>query len=219
MSTTPNEPGFPQEGQPDEPGRQYPPAQDPTADPRGTAQPYDRQYGQQGGKYGTAEYNPAQYTGMLDRPAVFDRLLKLTLVSLGIYVLSGIIGMIAYATTDLVEVYRQFGLSTEMAEQAAAGRGAGWVSSLISLIIGIALYLLVYNGLRKGRNWARILGTVFAVLAVVGGVFNLFSVALFGGLGILMAVIAVLKIIVDIVWIVTAFRAPNSAYFAQNRRR
>lgn len=219
MSTTPNEPGFPQEGQPNEPGRQYPPAQDPTAGPPGTGQPYDRQYGQQGGKYGTAEYNPGQYTGMLDRPAILDRLLKLTLVSLGIYVLSSVIGIIAYATTDLVEVYRQLGFSTEMAEQAAGGVTTGWVSSLVSLIIGVALYLLVYNGLRKGKNWARILGTVFAALAILGGLFSFFNVALFGGLGILLAVIAVIKIVVDIMWIVTAYRAPNSAYFAQHARR
>ena len=219
MSTTPNEPGFPPEEQPNQPGRQYPPAQDPTADPRGTAQPYDRQYGQQGGKYGTAEYDPARYTGMLERPAVLDRLLKLTLVSLGVYVLSSVIGMIAYATTDLVEVYRQLGLSTEMAEQAAGGMTTSWVSSLIGLIIGVALYALVYNGLRKGKNWARVLGTVFAALAILGGLFSFFNVALFGGLGILLAVIAVIKIIVDIMWIVTAYRAPNSAYFAQNARR
>ena len=219
MSTTPNEPGFPPEEQPNQPGRQYPPAQDPTADPRGTAQPYDRQYGQQGGKYGTAEYDPARYTGMLERPAVLDRLLKLTLVSLGVYVLSSVIGMIAYATTDLVEVYRQMGLSTEMAEQAAGGPGTGMVAGIVGLVIGIALYLLVYNGLRKGRNWARVLGTVFAVLAILSSLFGIFGSMVFGTLGILLIVLYVIKIIVDIMWIVTAYRAPNSAYFAQNARR
>lgn len=221
MSTTPDGPDVPQQGQPIRPGSpqpgptpQYHPAQDPTAGPQGAA----HQYGRQGGKYGTSEYDPNRYTGMIDRPAVFDRLLKLTLLSLGVYVLSSIIGMIANATTDLVEAYRQMGVSTEMAEQMAGGPGTGWVTSIVSLVIGIVLYLVVYNGLKKGKNWARVLGTVFAALAILSGLFGLFGATIFGGLGILLIVVGVVQIIVDILWIVTAYRAPNSAYFAQNKR-
>ena len=57
--------------------------------------PQGQQYGMTGGKYGTSEYNPNQYTGTMDRPSTVDKLLKLTLASLGLYVLNGIIGLIA----------------------------------------------------------------------------------------------------------------------------
>ena len=40
-------------------------------------------------------------------------------------------------------------------------------------LVGLGLYLLVAFFVRKGRNWARILGTVFAVLSAVPFLFNL----------------------------------------------
>ncbi len=39
---------------------------------------------------------------------------------------------------------------------------------VVLAIIGAALYALVAFFVRKGKNWARILGTVFAALSVLG---------------------------------------------------
>ena len=210
MSTTPNEPQDPRSAVPADPNTDDPratghggvngvPAGQPYAEPQNSGQ----QYGQAGGKYGTAEYNPGQYTGMTERPGTIDKLLKLTMTSLGIYVLSGIVGLIAVSTIEMA---------------GKAGGVGGPTSSIISLIIGIALYLLVWTNLKKGKNWARILGTVFAAIAILGGLFGLIGTFVYPApWNIIMIVLALLKVVVDILWIVTAYKAPTSAWFTQNQ--
>lgn len=215
MSTTPNEPRNPDYGNQPGAGQPNPAGQPgPGQDPQGAPQ---HGYGQQGGKYGTTEYNPNQYTGLVERPGLLDKLLKLTLLSAAMYVVYTIVGIIANSTTDLVQVYRDQGLSTEQAEAIASGSGI--VQTIIVLVISLLLYFLVYRGLAKGKNWARILGTVFAALSILSYLFGMLGALIYGGLGILMIVISVIAIVVNIMWIVTAFKAPNSAYFAQNSRR
>ncbi|WP_290500016.1 hypothetical protein [Kocuria sp. UBA5001] len=210
MSTTPNEPQDPRSAVPADPNTDDPratghggvngvPAGQPYAEPQNSGQ----QYGQAGGKYGTAEYNPGQYTGVTERPGTLDKLLKLTMASLGIYVLSGIVGLIAVSTIEMA---------------GKAGGVGGPTSSIISLIIGIALYLLVWTNLKKGKNWARILGTVFAAIAILGGLFGLIGTFVYPApWNIIMIVLALLKVVVDILWIVTAYKAPTSAWFTQNQ--
>ena len=238
MSTTPNEPQNPQSGVPGQPGQPGPaqPGQPqpygqgpangaPQGGPNGqpSGQPHGQQYGQAGGKYGTAEYNPGQYTGLMERPSTVDRLLKLTLVSLGISVVSTILSIIGVLTVDADALLREQGGSA--ASQAGGAEVAqmvgtmGTVGGVIGLVISVGLYLLVYFGLKKGQNWARILGTVFAAIAIVSGVFGLFSGTTGMNTGIYIAgiVLGVLKLIVDILWIVTAFKAPTTAWFNQNR--
>ena len=228
MSTTPNEPQNPQSGVPGQPGpgqsgQPMPYGQGavngaPQGGPNG--QPAGQQYGQAGGKYGTAEYNPGQYTGTMERPSTVDRLLKLTLISLGIYVLNGIVGLIASANVDYLQYFKDKGLSTEMATQAAdqaAGVG-GTAGTVVSLIVTVALYLLVYTFLKKGKNWARILGTVFAAIAILSSLFSVFGLGIYPApWNIIIIVLVVAKLIVDILWIVTAYKAPTSAWFNQNR--
>ena len=226
MSTTPNEPQDPRSAVPADPNTGDPrvaghggvdgvPAGQPYAEPQNSGQ----QYGQAGGKYGTAEYNPGQYTGVTERPGTLDKLLKLTMASLGIYVLSGIVGLIAVSTIDFVGVYRNMGLDSATAtEMAGKADGVGGpAGSIISLIIGIALYLLVWTNLKKGKNWARILGTVFAAIAILGGLFGLIGTFVYPApWNIIMIVLALLKVVVDILWIVTAYKAPTTAWFNQN---
>lgn len=217
MSTTPNEPQDPRSAVPADPN---------TGDPRAAGHggvdgvPAGQQYGQAGGKYGTAEYNPGQYTGVTERPGTLDKLLKLTMASLGIYVLSGIVGLIAVSTIDFVGVYRNMGLDSATATEMAgkAGGVGGPTGSIISLIIGIALYLLVWTNLKKSKNWARILGTVFAAIAILGGLFGLIGTFVYPApWNIIMIVLALLKVVVDILWIVTAYKASTSAWFTQNQ--
>lgn len=54
-------------------------------------------------------------------------------------------------------------------------------------IIGAALYLLVAFFIRKGKNWARILGTVFAALSV----FGLFGIPSFATIGTVLGIAAI----------------------------
>ncbi|MDO4918157.1 hypothetical protein [Kocuria sp.] len=223
MSTTPNEPRNPQSGVPGQEGHTGP-AQPGQPAPYGQApadgQPASQQYGQAGGKYGTTEYNPGQYTSAVERPAVFDRLLKLTMISLGVYVVSGILGMIAVNSIDFVLVYRDMGMDSATATEMAGKVGGvgGPIGSIISLVIGIALYLLVWSNLKKGKNWARILGTVFAAISILGGLFGFMNIFIYPApWNIIMVLLTVVKIIVDILWIVTAYRAPNTAWFKQHQ--
>ena len=220
MSTTPNEPRNPDYGNQPGAGQPNPGQPSPAGHPGPGQAPQgapQQGYGQQGGKYGTSEYNPNQYTGMVERPGLLDKLLKMTLLSAALYILFTVVSMIANATTDLVEVYRQQGLSTEQAEMFADTGGV--IGTIIGLAIALLLYFLVYRGLAKGKNWARILGTVFAALSILSYLFGILGALVYGGLGIVLIVIAIIAIIVNIMWIVTAFKAPNSAYFAQNSRR
>lgn len=226
MSTTPNEPQNPQSSVPGQPGS----AQSGQPMPYGQGAvngapqggPNGQQYGQAGGKFGTAEYNPGQYTGLMERPSTIDRLLKLTLVSLGISVLSSILSIIGVLTADTDALLREQGGAA--ASQAGAADVArivgtmGTVVGVIGLIISIGLYLLVYFNLKKGRNWARILGTVFAAIAILSGIFGLFTGTSGMSTGIYIAgiVLGVVKIVVDILWIVTAYKAPTTAWFNQN---
>ncbi len=58
---------------------------------------------------------------------------------------------------------------------------------VIIAILGAGMYLLVAFFIRKGKNWARILGTVFAALSV----FSLFQVPSLGTLGTLAGIAAI----------------------------
>lgn len=60
-------------------------------------------------------------------------------------------------------------------------------SLVVFAIIGAALYLLVAFFVRKGKNWARILGTVFAALSI----FGLFGVPSIGTLGTVAGIVAI----------------------------
>ncbi|GAC1478989.1 MAG: hypothetical protein NVS1B16_09930 [Pseudarthrobacter sp.] len=58
---------------------------------------------------------------------------------------------------------------------------------VVMAILGAGLYLLVAFFIRKGKNWARVLGTVFAALSV----FGLFQVPTIGTLGTLAGIAAI----------------------------
>ena len=58
---------------------------------------------------------------------------------------------------------------------------------VVFAIIGAGLYLLVAFFVRKGKNWARILGTVFAALSI----FGLFGPPTIGTLGTLLGIAAI----------------------------
>jgi hypothetical protein len=58
---------------------------------------------------------------------------------------------------------------------------------VVIAILGAAMYLLVAFFVRKGKNWARVLGTIFAALSV----FSLFQVPNLGTLGTLAGIAAI----------------------------
>jgi hypothetical protein len=155
------------------------------------AQSFGQQpYGQQ--PYGQSPY--AQYpseqpqgAGSTGVPQLVNISFWLLIASAAIFVISMLTGL-----TQLDDpVFRQ------TFEQQVEGTGAGVTyedikgiiagTLVVLAIIGAGLYLLVAFFVRKGKNWARILGTVFAALSV----FGLFGIPSLGTVGTLLGIAAI----------------------------
>ncbi|GAB3843019.1 hypothetical protein [Nesterenkonia populi] len=174
-------------------------------------------------KYGTAAYDPnaAYGTGPLTEPAGVRRLKSLVLVLLGLSVVS--YGLItAWTLSDayvdgMMEMYDDFGLPAEDAEEAAQGAG-GVIGAAISAAIMAGLYLLVYFGLRAKGNWARILGIVLAILGILAtlvmGLFGLMMIPYFDMDVLLLAgtLLYVLHLALTVYWLILAFKKETAHY-------
>lgn len=201
----------PQYGQPGQPG-QY-----------GQAPQYG-QYGQYpapGTRYGTQPYGVGGQYGTVPEPARFRTLLTLTLVSAALWVLSALPGF--FVLDELLggvlgEIESQPGISPQEVEAVNAFVGtAGMIGMVISVLVGLGLYALVYFNLRGVKNWARILGIVFAILGVLSifqGIGYLFSSNI---LVVLSGALTIAYVVVNIVWLVTAFRRDVADWFRQGR--
>ncbi|GAA1666042.1 hypothetical protein GCM10010977_05700 [Citricoccus zhacaiensis] len=208
-----------------QPGQQPPAAPGPL--PYGTPaqQPYAAP-DQQGSKYGTGAYNPGEVGQPMGEPKSWGRLKMLTLLSLAIYVVSSIVSFLTAGNEAILEeqLDAQAGMGIprdELEDIVEMSMGFVMVTAVVALVIAVVVYLLVYFGLRKGKNWARILGTVFAAL---GTLFTLYGLTGIGtmmsaapGLGIVTLVITVVFLLVNIWWLVTAFSKDSNAYVNSRR--
>jgi hypothetical protein len=147
-------------------------------------------YGQQ--PYGQSPY--AQYPSEQPQAAGSTGVPQLVNISFWLLIASAAIFVISMLTglTQLDDpVFRQ------TFEQQVEGTGAGVTyedikgviagTLVVFAIIGAGLYLLVAFFIRKGKNWARILGTVFAALSI----FGLFGVPSLGTVGALLGIAAI----------------------------
>ncbi len=180
--------------------------------------PYGQQqapgYGQAPGQYGQSPYAqypseaPAGGTGA--RPARLDLAFWLLIASGVVWVLSL---MLAIGTLDSPAM-------RDMFEQQMAGSGAdirfedikGAIvgTVVVFAVISAGLYALVAINVRKGKNWARILGTVFAALSLL----SLFPLSL----GTLAVVLGVAGIVITYLPTVSPYfqkRPPFSNPYAQ----
>ena len=130
-----------------------------------------------GSRYGTQPYaapgygaQPGSPYGVVPEPAAFPALLTLTLTSLALYVLSSLPALFGgeESIERMRDSLRQSGLTPEQVEEIAPVVGASvTVGTIIVLLIGVALYALVYFNLRGAKNWARILGIVVGILGTL----------------------------------------------------
>lgn len=152
-------------------------------------------YGQQ--PYGQSPYGQspyAQYPSEQPQPSGSNGVPQLVNISFWLLIASAAIFVISMLT----------GLSTlddpmfrDTFEDQIEGSGAGVTyedmkgviagTLVVFAIIGLALYLLVAFFVRKGKNWARILGTVFAALSI----FGLFGPPSFATIGTLLGIAAI----------------------------
>jgi hypothetical protein len=155
-------------------------------------------YGQQGQQFGQSPYGQSPYTpypseqpqaaGSNGVPQLVNISFWLLIASGAIFVISMLLGL-----TQLDDPLFRQTFEDQMAAGGASGvtyediQGVIAGTLVVFAIIGAGLYLLVAFFIRKGKNWARILGTVFAALSV----FSLFSVPSIGTLGTLMGIAAI----------------------------
>lgn len=201
MSTPPDNPDNP--GHPYEPTRGGPPRYAP---PGG----HDRAPGSHG-----QQHDPAP------APPQLTRLLGLTVASGALYAALGVVVTIIYTTMDFAALYQRMGVPAEDARQVGTMveqmRGISIASGVIAVVVLLGLYATAYVFLKKGANWARITGTVLAILSSLGFLGNLFGFWLYGEWAIVLITIGIAFIAVNIAWLVTAFGAPLRAWFTRPR--
>ena len=165
-----------------------------------------QQYGQPG--YGQSPYaqypseQPQGMAGTTGMPKLVNTAFWLIVGAGAVWVLSLLmaIGMI-----DSPEMRSQF-------EEQMAGSGAdiryedlrGFLigSIVVFAVVGAGLYALVALNVRKGKNWARILGTVFAALSLL----SIFPPSL-----------GTLAVLLGIAGIVMLYLPATSPYFAKRQ--
>lgn len=181
---------------------------------------------QQGPRFGTDPYDPSAVGGPMAEPKQFSRLKQLTLLSLAIFVVQGIIGLIPAMSgsmrDQIAEQLEAQGATSGLSEEELQsmidmGIVGGLAVSIGSLVVGIIVYVLVYFGLVKRKNWARIVGIIFAI---IGALFSLINGV--GGLGagstatMISSLLLLVGAVIAIFWLVTAFNGQVKAYLTQN---
>jgi hypothetical protein len=170
-------------------------------------------------KYGTEAYQPHAYGGPIEAPDKFRKLKLFTLVSLAVYVLNQLVSFIMMNTAT----YREQMINDFEQQLSAAGQTIerseieGYLSvvlgvTVIFALIGLGIYLMVYSGLRASKNWARIVGIVFAVL---GAGFGIFGFVLGGPTDFATVVITLIWIGVNIYWLILAFSPDVARYLRE----
>lgn len=198
-------PAAPQYGQPPAPqyGQQTP--------QYGQQSPYGQQpspYGQQAPQYGQDTNWPSQQPGPTTVPQMVN-------ISFWMIIAAGILSAISsliLATTgsdafinSMIRQAAQQG--TEFPEGSLEGmRGGIVVAAIIGAIVSLGLYALVAFPVRKGKNWARILGTVFAAISVLGlaGLFQF---------GATYGILQLLVILLGVAAIVLLYLPASAPYF------
>ncbi|MCU1554847.1 MAG: hypothetical protein JWM13_2333 [Arthrobacter sp.] len=163
------------------------------------------QYGQNAPQYGQSPYaqNPA------GQQQTSDGVPKLVNIAFWLIVGSGVVWLLSLllsiGTLDTPAVRDMF-----QEQMAASGADVNFneikpflVGTIVVFaVISAALYALVALNVRKGRNWARILGTVFAALSVL----SLFPLS-----------IGTLAVLAGIAGIVMLYLPATSPYFRKQQ--
>jgi len=175
---TGSQPPAPQYGQQSPPSApQYGQQSPPSAPQYGQQSP--PQYGQQASPYGQApaapQYGqdtnwPSQQPGPTTVPPMVNYAFWM-IIAAG--VLSAISSLLLATTGADAFINAMNQQAAQQGTDLPAGsmegmRGVISVSAIVGAVISLGLYALVAFNVRKGKNWARILGTVFAAISVLG---------------------------------------------------
>jgi hypothetical protein len=179
-------------------------------------QPTPPAYGQQ--PYGQSPY--AQYpsgkpqgVGSTALPPGVDLAFKLIL---GAGLLSAISSLVLAFTggdyfLEIMQMQAQSQGQVLPANFSEVMQGTMVTGGIIGALVSVGLYCLVAFPVRKGRNWARILGTVFAAISVLG---------LLGGpfmFGPVYGVLQLVSILMGVAAIVLLYLPANAPYFRKQQ--
>ncbi|MET4137253.1 hypothetical protein [Pseudarthrobacter sp. PvP090] len=168
------------------------------------------QYNQQAPQFGQPGYGQSPYAQYpSDQPQAPSAMPKLVNTAFWLIVASGAVWIIsmltALGTLDSPQMRNMF-----EEQMAASGadirfddlRGFLVGSIVVFAVISAGLYALVALNVRKGKNWARILGTVFAALSI----FSIFPLSL-----------GTLAVLLGIAGIVMLYLPAASPYFSKRQ--
>ncbi|MDQ0767800.1 hypothetical protein QF031_000549 [Pseudarthrobacter defluvii] len=150
--------------------------------PQGSESPYGQS--PYGGQYPSEQPQAAGSNGV---PQLVNISFWLLIASAVIFVVGMLLGLTQLDDPQFRQLFEQQVRSsgTDVSYDSIKSVIAGTL--VVFAIIGAALYLLVAFFIRKGKNWARILGTVFAALSI----FGLFGVPSIGTLGTVLGIVAI----------------------------
>ncbi|WP_144790663.1 hypothetical protein [Kocuria palustris] len=172
------------------------------------------QYG--GGQ--TPQYQPTQAGGQWNgapatttgAPGNLKRLRSLLIASAVLFLLLALAQIIgrttmAYARSlqDAAQMYEGLGIPMSGAQTGGLAFG---VSNIISWVVTLALYALVFVLLTRAPGPARILGIILAILGSIGALFAFISAFAYGWAAILVILAGLAFIVVNIMWIVQAVK-------------
>lgn len=175
-----------------------------------------QQFGQPYGQSPYAQYpseQPQAGAGISGIPEQVDLAFKLILAAGILSAVSSL--MLAFTGGDYFLVLMEQQAQSQGQElppgMAETMSGTMMVAGIIGAIVSLGLYALVAFPVRKGKNWARILGTVFAAISVLG---------LFGGaftFGPVYGILQIVVILLGVAGIVLLYLPANAPYFRKEQ--
>jgi hypothetical protein len=150
---------------------------------------------------------PMPPLGGAEQPKAKPPVPKEVNIAFGVWLLSIVLSLVLQLldTNGFVEAYQKQIAGTP--QDGVLGGGQLKVIYIVGVVVVSGLMLLFAWKMRSGRNWARV---VLAVLAVIGLMFQAQSV----GIG----VVALIGVLITAVGLVFMFVPASNAYFAQFRR-
>ncbi|MFJ7751410.1 hypothetical protein ACIQXM_15825 [Arthrobacter sp. NPDC097144] len=208
-------------GQPDQP---YTPYGQPAAGPEGNqptspyGQPYGQPYGYQAAQPSGYAYpgpgNPVPAKGPAPREVMTGFWLIvaagiLTFISTLVSTFSAADDPLAALTPEERQMFEENGVTDELFRSTFVT--AGIILSVIALLVYILLAVLI----RKGKNWARIVATVFAAISAVGLLATLVTGLAFSSP---LNLLSTLGSLAGIAGVVMLYLMPSRPYFRSQPR-
>lgn len=124
------------------------------------------------GPWGDPRQWPATYPQMTERPPSVRTAVQLMYVGAALTVVQGILNL--FLAGDHTAQERRIYSEERLDEMATTGR----IGAVIGTMIVVALWLWMAHQNGQGARWARVVGTIFGVIAILAGLVSIIGLAL-----------------------------------------